>query len=64
MFVVVIVIVLFEVYKNVKLMMIFDVDIDKSGKFKYVLIKVYDFFGDWVFKYIVRGYVRCDYYGK
>lgn len=51
-----------EAYKNAKLMTIPDVDIDKSGKFKYVLIKVHDPSGDRVFKHIVRGYARCDFH--
>lgn len=38
-----------------------DVDIDASGVFKYILIKVKD---KDAAKMIVRGYARCDYHGK
>lgn len=39
-----------------------NVDIDSSGKFKYILVKVTDEAGN-DSKYIVRGYGRCEYHG-
>jgi len=53
-----------------KLAKVPDVDIDSSGRFKYVLIKVYvanDPAGSpskEQFKYVVRGYLDCPYHGK
>lgn len=38
-----------------------DVDIEASGKFKYILIRLA--VGDQS-KYIVRGYSHCEYHGK
>lgn len=51
-------------YKNPKLIGIKDVEIDKSGKFKYILIKVHDPDKDREFKYIVRGTSKASYHGK
>lgn len=42
-----------------------DIDIDKNGKFKYILIKVHDPCASTrEFKHIVRGYQRANYHGK
>uniref|UniRef100_A0A914V6T3 14 kDa phosphohistidine phosphatase n=1 Tax=Plectus sambesii TaxID=2011161 RepID=A0A914V6T3_9BILA len=40
-----------------------NVDIDGSGKFKYILIKVTDKTGK-DSKFIVRGYGRCEFHDK
>ena len=40
-----------------------NVDIDESGRFKYVLIKVYSGHGE-NSKYIVRGYSWADFHGN
>jgi len=50
--------------KNPKLKAIPDVDMDKSGKFKYILIKVHDPAKEREFKHIVRGYNRAAFHGK
>lgn len=40
-----------------------DIDIDKNGKFKYILIKVHDPSASTrEFKHIVRGYQRANYH--
>ena len=39
-----------------------EVDIDPSGVFKYILIKLHRSEGDP--KYIVRGYARHEYHGR
>ncbi|CAG5135159.1 unnamed protein product [Candidula unifasciata] len=49
-------------YKNPKLISIPDVEIDKSGKFKYILIKVHDPDVDREFKHIVRGTSKANYH--
>ncbi|CAG5116276.1 unnamed protein product [Candidula unifasciata] len=49
-------------FKNPKLMSIPDVEIDKSGKFKYILIKVHDPDMDREFKHIVRGTAKAAYH--
>ena len=41
-----------------------DVDIDTSGKFKYVLIKLYHPDSEEDYKYIVRGYKWAGFHGK
>ena len=51
-------------YKNPKLIGIKDVDIDKNGKFKYILIKVHDPDIDREFKFIVRGTSKANYHGE
>lgn len=51
-------------FKNPKLKAIHDVEIDKSGKFKYILIKVHDPDMDREFKYIVRGTSKAGFHGK
>lgn len=51
-------------YKNPKLIGINDVEIDKSGKFKYILIKVHDPDKDREFKFIVRGTSKAGYHGE
>ncbi|XP_052224405.1 14 kDa phosphohistidine phosphatase-like isoform X2 [Dreissena polymorpha] len=48
--------------KNPKLKAVPDVDIDKNGRFKYILIKVHDPDKEREFKHIVRGYARCEYH--
>ncbi|KAL5012004.1 hypothetical protein ScPMuIL_010555 [Solemya velum] len=48
--------------KNPKLASIKDVDIDKHGKFKYILIKVHDPEKDREFKHIVRGTNKAEYH--
>lgn len=50
-------------YKNPKLVTIHDVEIDKNGKFKYILIKVHDPDKDREFKFIVRGTSKASYHG-
>lgn len=49
-------------YKNPKLLAVRDVEIDKSGKFKYILMKVHDPEKDREFKHIVRGYTKACYH--
>lgn len=51
--------------KNTFLLMdnVADVDIDKNGKFKYILINVVDSKSGKE-KLIVRGYGRCNYHSK
>jgi len=49
-------------FKNPKLNTIPEVEIDKSGKFKYILIKVHDPDIDREFKHIVRGTAKCAYH--
>ncbi|KAK7094691.1 14 kDa phosphohistidine phosphatase-like [Littorina saxatilis] len=49
-------------FKNPKLKAIHDVEIDKSGKFKYILIKVHDPDMDREFKYIVRGTSKAGFH--
>lgn len=49
--------------KNPKLKAIADVDIDKNGKFKYILIKVHDPSKEREFKHIVRGSARAQFHG-
>ena len=51
-------------FKNPKLVAINDVEIDKSGKFKYILIKVHDPDKDREFKFIVRGTSKAAYHGE
>ena len=51
-------------FKNPKLVAINDVEIDKSGKFKYILIKVHDPDKDREFKFIVRGTSKASYHGE
>lgn len=41
-----------------------DVEIDKSGKFKYILVKVHDPDVDREFKHIVRGVSKAEYHGE
>ena len=41
-----------------------DVDIDESGRFKYILVKVWPLDDEKTFKYIVRGYKWAEYHGK
>ncbi|XP_052789719.1 14 kDa phosphohistidine phosphatase-like isoform X2 [Mya arenaria] len=48
--------------KNPKLKAVADVDIDKHGKFKYILIKVHDPEKEREFKHIVRGYSRASFH--
>lgn len=50
--------------KNPKLKAVPDVDIDKNGKFKYILIKVHDPDKEREFKHIVRGTAKAAYHGK
>lgn len=50
--------------KNPKLKAVSDVEIDKSGKFKYILIKVHDPDKEREFKHIVRGTAKAGYHGK
>ncbi|GAB1598592.1 14 kDa phosphohistidine phosphatase-like [Argonauta hians] len=49
-------------FKNPKLKAIIDVDTDKNGRFKYILIKVHDPEKDREFKHIIRGYSRHEYH--
>ncbi|GFR58081.1 14 kDa phosphohistidine phosphatase-like [Elysia marginata] len=49
-------------YKNPKLRDIPEVEIDKNGKFKYILIKVHDPDIDREFKHIVRGTSKAAYH--
>ena len=51
-------------YKNPKLAGINEVEISKSGKYKYILIKVHDPDKDREFKFIVRGNSKCSYHGE
>lgn len=51
-------------FKNPKLVAINDVEIDKSGKYKYILIKVHDPDKDREFKFIVRGTSKAGYHGE
>ena len=52
--------------KQAKLDAVPDVEIDPSGRFKYVLIKLYvdDGAPDEKFKFIVRGNARGEYHGE
>ena len=50
--------------KNPRLKLVSDVEIDKSGKFKYILIKVHDPDKEREFKHIVRGTAKAAYHGK
>ena len=43
-----------------KLEQVENVDIDRSGRFKYILVKIIDGNNQ---KYIVRGYSRAEYHG-
>lgn len=49
-------------FKNPKLKAILDVDIDKNGRYKYILCKVHDPEKDREFKHIVRGFSRHEYH--
>ncbi len=49
---------------NLLLDSIEDVDIDDSGRFKYILIKIWPLNDEKTFKYIVRGYKWAGYHGK
>ena len=49
--------------KNPKLRAIPDVEIDKHGKFKYILLKVHDPDKEREFKHIVRGMAKAAYHG-
>jgi phosphohistidine phosphatase len=49
--------------KNPKLKAVPDVEIDKNGKFKYILIKVHDPSKEREFKHIVRGSGKAAYHG-
>ncbi|ESO86341.1 hypothetical protein LOTGIDRAFT_150831 [Lottia gigantea] len=49
-------------FKNPKLTCIPDIQIDKSGKMKYILIKVHDPEKDREFKHIVRGICKAEYH--
>lgn len=49
-------------YKNPKLRDIPEVEIDKHGKFKYILIKVHDPDIDREFKHIVRGTAKAAFH--
>ena len=49
---------------STKLESVADVEIDASGRFKYILIKVIDDSGGGVYKYVVRGFDWADYHGK
>lgn len=48
--------------KNPKLKAIPDVDIDKHGKFKYILLKVHDPEKEREFKHIVRGTSKASFH--
>ena len=50
--------------KNPKLKAIADVEIERSGKFKYILIKVHDPSKEREFKHIVRGNSKAAFHGK
>lgn len=50
--------------KNPKLKSVAEVEIDKSGKFKYILIKVHDPSKEREFKHIVRGFSKANYHGN
>ena len=50
--------------KNPKLKAIQDVEIERSGKFKYILIKVHDPSKEREFKHIVRGNSKAAFHGK
>ena len=50
--------------KNPKLKAIPDVEIERSGKFKYILIKVHDPSKEREFKHIVRGNSKAAFHGK
>ena len=49
---------------STKLKSVADVEIDATGRFKYVLIKVIDDSGGGVYKYVVRGFDWANYHGK
>uniref|UniRef100_A0A0B6ZBJ3 Uncharacterized protein n=2 Tax=Arion vulgaris TaxID=1028688 RepID=A0A0B6ZBJ3_9EUPU len=49
-------------HKNPKLIAIPDVEIDKHGKFKYILVKVHDPDVDREFKHIVRGTAKAAFH--
>ena len=49
--------------KNPKLKAISDVNIEKNGKFKYILLKVHDPAKEREFKHIVRGSSKAEYHG-
>uniref|UniRef100_A0A0B6ZMM9 Uncharacterized protein n=2 Tax=Arion vulgaris TaxID=1028688 RepID=A0A0B6ZMM9_9EUPU len=49
-------------YKNPKLISIPEVEIDKNGKFKYILVKVHDPDMDREFKHIIRGTSKAAYH--
>ena len=49
---------------STKLESVADVEIDATGRFKYILIKVIDESGGGVYKYVVRGFDWADYHGK
>ncbi|XP_045191336.2 14 kDa phosphohistidine phosphatase-like isoform X2 [Mercenaria mercenaria] len=49
--------------KNPKLKAVPDVEIDKNGKFKYILIKVHDPSKEREFKHIVRGTAKAAFHG-
>ncbi|GFO48430.1 14 kda phosphohistidine phosphatase-like [Plakobranchus ocellatus] len=49
-------------YKNPKLRDIPEVEIDKHGKFKYILIKVHDPDVDREFKHIIRGTAKAAFH--
>ena len=48
---------------STKLENVADVEIDATGRFKYVLIKVIDNSGG-AYKHVVRGFDWADYHGK
>ncbi|XP_073242925.1 14 kDa phosphohistidine phosphatase-like [Porites lutea] len=47
---------------STKLESVADVEIDATGRFKYILIKVIDDSGGGVYKYVVRGFDWADYH--
>ena len=49
---------------NPRLEAVYDIIIDESGHFKYVLCKVHDPVDPHEFKYIVRGSVTADFHCK
>ena len=49
--------------RNSKLKSVEDIVIDKSGKFKYILMKVHDPDKDREFKHIVRGHSKAHFHG-
>lgn len=51
-------------FKNPKLQPVVDVDIDKNGKMKYILLKIHDPDKDREFKHVVRGYTKFEYHCK